>query len=335
MGNSFFSRYSVQDVFKHVVDDKGEEVVLPNVQVLGFTNPSDLVPVINNGYYFRNTELTTALSFFSENNLRSGLWLSGPAGSGKTTLVEQICARLNWPLLSVTASGRFEFDLLVGQNSLKSTAPGQPPEMRFELGPLAQAMLNGYTLLINEADLADPSELAGLNDVLEGKPLYIPFDGGMTIKPHPLFKLICTGNSAGSGDDSGAYLGVTRQNLALMDRFYVMEVDYMASAVEERLLSMQFPLIPGECRKMMCSLAHQMRLSFKRGAVDSLSIPMTTRSLIRWARTLNGYRLSPISLGDKLSRSFMLSLGNRLTQVDRIAVNELATAVFGKDWIQK
>lgn len=98
----------------------------------------------------------------------------------------------------------------------------------------------------------------------------------------------------------------------------------MASAVEEQLLSMQFPLIPGECRKMMCSLAHQMRLSFKRGAVDSLSIPMTTRSLIRWARTLNGYRLSPISLGDKLSRSFMLSLGNRLTQVDRIAVNELA-----------
>lgn len=334
MGNSFFQKYNVTDVFEHVVDDKGDEVGLPSFQVLGFSNPNDLVPVKNDGYYFRAGELSTCLNYFAENNQRNGLWLAGPAGSGKTTIIEQICARLNWPMLSVTASGRFEFDQLVGQNSLKSTSPGQPPEMKFELGPLAQAMLNGYVLLINEADLADPAELAALNDVLEGKPLYIPYDGGMTVKPHPLFKLICTGNSAGAGDDTGAYIGVARQNLALMDRFYVMEVDYMAPAVEERLLGKAYPLIPEECRKMMCQLAHQTRLSFRKGTVDSLSIPMTTRSLLRWAKTLNGFRSSPVSLGEKLTRSFMLSLGNRYSNVDRIAVNELAVAVFGSDWNQ-
>ena len=69
--------------------------------------------------------------------------------------------------------------------------------MKFELGPLAQAMLNGYVFIFNEADLADPSELTALNEVLEGKDLYIPENGGMIIKPHPMFRLVCTGNSAG------------------------------------------------------------------------------------------------------------------------------------------
>jgi cobaltochelatase CobS len=86
-------------------------------------------------------------------------------------------------------------------------------------GPLAVAMREGHLLLINEVDLADPAELAGLNDVLEGRPLVITQNGGEIIKPHPMFRVVVTGNSTGSGDASGLYQGVMMQNLAAMDRY--------------------------------------------------------------------------------------------------------------------
>ncbi|MDV5469036.1 AAA family ATPase [Klebsiella pneumoniae] len=76
-------------------------------------------------------------------------------------------------------------------------------------------MREGHLLLINEVDLADPAELAGLNDVLEGRPLVIAQNGGEIIKPHPMFRVVVTGNSTGSGDASGLYQGVMMQNLVL------------------------------------------------------------------------------------------------------------------------
>ncbi|MDO6928722.1 AAA family ATPase, partial [Acinetobacter baumannii] len=87
----------------------------------------------------------------------------------------------------------------------------------FMYGPLAVAMREGHLLLINEVDLADPAELAGLNDVLEGRPLVIAQNGGEIIKPHPMCRVVVTVNSTGSGDASGLYKGVMMQNLAAMD----------------------------------------------------------------------------------------------------------------------
>ncbi|MBO0180522.1 AAA family ATPase, partial [Vibrio parahaemolyticus] len=94
--------------------------------------------------------------------------------------------------------------------------------------PLAIAMREGHVLLINEVDLVDPAELSGLNDILEGRPLVIAQNGGEIIKPHPMFRVIVTGNSTGSGDPSGLYQGVMMQNLAAMDRYRFSVVPYMA-----------------------------------------------------------------------------------------------------------
>ena len=91
-------------------------------------------------------------------------------------------------------------------------------------GPLSVAARDGHLLILNESDLMDPSELAGLNDILEGQPLVIAENGGEVIPPHAKFRVFATGNTAGSGDRSGLYQGTLRQNLAFMDRFRVIRV---------------------------------------------------------------------------------------------------------------
>ena len=90
----------------------------------------------------------------------------------------------------------------------------------------------------------DAAELAGLNDIVEGAPLVIAANGGEVIRPHPKFRVIATGNSAGTGDTSGLYQGVLRQNLAFLDRFRVIQVDYPDDATEQGLLRTLVPKLP-------------------------------------------------------------------------------------------
>jgi cobaltochelatase CobS len=90
-------------------------------------------------------------------------------------------------------------------------------------------------------DLAEPAELAGLNDILEGAPLVIAQNGGEVIRPHPKFRFIATGNSTGTGDQTGLYQGVLQQNLAFLDRFRLLEVGYADTDTEETILARAAP----------------------------------------------------------------------------------------------
>ena len=145
----------------------------------------------------------------------------GENGSGKTTLIKQHAARPNYPTFEVTGHGRLEFADLCGHISL------QKGSMVYEYGPLPLAMLlYGGILLINEADLLSPEVAVGLNGVLDGAPLCLPENGGEVISPHEMFRITCTANTNGGGDDTGLYQGAVRQNLALLDRYMAYEVGY-------------------------------------------------------------------------------------------------------------
>lgn len=337
MNESQFQTFKLSDVINNLVDDKGKLIKVPGIPIKGFKEPQDgtqrkmLIPSLIPNYVFRGSELGLIARFFLKKS-RYGLWVSGPTGSGKSSVIEQFCARLNWPVVSCTGSGRFEFSQLVGSNRLTAGKNGEAPTMKFELGPLAQAMLNGYVFIFNEADLADPSELTALNEVLEGKDLYIPENGGMIIKPHPMFRLVCTGNSAGSGDDTGAYAGISQQNMALMDRFYFLEVGYMSEETEEQAFALAFPTIPKEWREKMVRFAVQIRSSFERGDLNSLSIPMSTRTLYKWADNYLWLLHSTGTPEEKLYVSFQQALGARYNSTDRQVVCQLARAIFGEAW---
>lgn len=270
-------RMSVRDTF-------GLSDVDARYGITGLTDIGDpYVPVAHPDYVFRSGPLKDLLEFLERPN-GDALFITGPTGSGKTSLVMETAARLHWPVQSLTMTGRTEFAELRGQFVLCSREPGQPPQTLFRYGPLAKAMKRGHILLINELDLADPAELSGLNDVLEGRPLVITENGGEIIKPHPRFRVIATGNSAGAGDSSGLYQGVQTQNLAAMDRYRMTVVDYPDAEVERMILKKAVPGLSDSVIEIMLNVAHKVRKSFiGEDGSGTLSLTLSTRTLVRWA----------------------------------------------------
>lgn len=325
-------KIKAREAFQGSVYDGKKAVELPEQQqLLGFDDPKNpFIPKSHKEYIFRKEELRTVFAYLMR-PYGDALYISGPTGSGKTSLICEVAARLNWPVQQITVNGRFEFQQLKGQFILTSRTPGETPSMRFMHGPLARAMREGHILLLNEVDLADPAELAGLNDVLEGRPLVITENGGEIIHPHPMFRVVATANSFGNGDDSGRYVGVQQMNLAAMDRYRPMYVGYAPEFVERMILDRAVPKsFPRELFDPMIQLANEVRQLHlgKDGVPGTLGITISTRSLVRWAMLADTFRGAPNLMKMALNQALLL----RAEPVDRETVNNLAVAIFGQVW---
>jgi cobaltochelatase CobS len=284
------------------------------------------VPARNDGYVFRRETLRDILSFLSDPD-GDGLYFSGHYGAGKTTLPYQVAARLNWPTQSFTAHSRMEFDDLVGTWKLVNGT------MQFLHGPLAIAMRDGHLFILNETDRADPGQLAGLHDVLEGHPLVIATNGGEVINAHENFRFIANGNSFGTGDSTGLYQGVNQLDIAFMDRFRVVEVDYPTEDVEMAILKKKVPELPEDICRNMIRVANQIRKLFVGGVetASPITITMSTRALARWAKLTVVFRTAPNPLAYALNQSLLA----KAEPEQKIAIERIAQDVFGTTWQQE
>ncbi len=301
------------------------------VMALGYADSSNpFIPKIDSDYVF-SKDVVRNLHGFLARPEGDGLFITGPTGSGKTSAVTQLAARLNWPVQQVTAHGRMELADLVGFHALVSTSPGAAPVMQFMYGPLSRAMREGHILLINEIDLADPAEMAGLNDILEGRPLVIAQNGGEIINPHPMFRIVATGNSAGSGDASGLYQGVQMQNLASLDRYRLMEVNYTSEDVELNILNKAVPTLPEQVKKGMIRVANTIRSLFIGNDIhgSQLSVTLSTRALLRWAKLTMMYRGAPNAMALALDQTLLI----RASAEEQEAIIRIAKDVFGDVWV--
>lgn len=292
--------------------------------IKGFQSPCHHTPAIDPHYLFHDAmrELVVWLMMPPE-----PLYVFGPTGSGKSSLVRQVAAKLNYPVFDITAHGRLEFADLAGHLSIDNGS------MRFQYGPLALAMKFGGLFLLNEIDLLDPATAAGLNGVLDGGSLCLPENGGELIRPHPMFRFVATANSNGATDETGLYQGTLRQNLAFMDRFWLCEVGYPEPEPEIKLLERVAPSLPEELRRGMVAYANEVRRLFVgEGALqkpgETIEVTFSTRTLIRWARlTLQFQPLSRQGV-QPLLHALDRALGYRASRTTRALLHELGQRMF-------
>ena len=300
------------------------------MKIASWADPSNPhVPKTDANYVFRKEFLRDILAFL-KNPSGDALFITGPTGSGKTSGVTEVAGRINWPTVQLTAHDQMESGDLIGQFCLCAANPGETPSMVWRDGPLTTAMKNGYILLINEWDLANPGQSSSLNDVLEGRPLVIAENGGEIIHPHDMFRVIVTGNSNGAGDTSGLYQGVQVQNLAAMDRYRMVEVSYADIDVEKSILANVVPKLPDVIRDGMIRLANEVRNLFIGGANQdaSLSITFSTRTLVRWSKLALTFRGAPNTLEYSLNQALLL----RASPEEKESVLRLAKDIFGDQW---
>lgn len=293
---------------KFTLSAKGKPVP---INVFAPHSQQDFVPQIDEGYVFDAEELKDVVLGF-ELNLPVFVW--GHKGSGKTELFEQVCARTNRPMLRVQHTVNTEESHIVGQWTVKG---GQTV---FELGPLPLAMLNGWTYLADEYDFGLPNVLSVYQPVLEGKPLVIKEADAANriIKPHPNYRFVATGNTNGSGDETGLYQGTSIQNSANFDRFGVtIHKKYMKEDDEVRIL-MKKAGVHEDDAKNLAKFAKQVREAYDGSKISDIISP---RALI------NGAKLG-ISKAS-FSKGIALAFTNKLSKVDQAVVEGLAQRIFG------
>lgn len=272
----------------------------------------DAIPEVDDSYVFRVDELKNInMAIF----LNIPLLVWGPHGAGKTTVVEQICARLNRPMLRVQHTDTTEEAHIVGQMVVRDGAT------EFDYGPLAEAMMRGWVYLADEYDFAHPAVIAVYQAVLEGKPLYIKEapPSQRLVKPHPHFRFIATGNTNGSGDNTGLYQGTKIGNAAAYSRFGItLKVEYPEKKTEVNILRSSLPL-PGEVAEKLVDFAERVRDMYSKG---ELSIPISPRELLRAASI-------GIVKGGEFRIGIDLAYANRLDEIEQQAVSDTAQRVFG------
>jgi MoxR-like ATPase len=217
-----------------------------------------------------------------ENIIKSGIfypaYISGPTGNGKSTMIEQICAKHKRPLIRVNLNMMTDEEQLIGSKTLEDG------NVEIVEGPVLLAMRNGTALLLDEIDAGSANTLLCLQPILEGKPYYFKLKNEMIV-PKEGFNIFATANTKGKGSDDGRYIGTNILNEAFLERFAVtFEQDYPSAKVEVKIiknLMESFGCADEEFADTLVKWADAIRRTFADGGVDET---ITTRRMIHIVR---------------------------------------------------
>lgn len=201
-------------------------------------------------------------------------FISGPTGNGKSTMVEQICAKHKIPLIRVNLNAQTDEEQLIGSKTLVDG------NVQIVEGPVLIAMRLGIPLLLDEIDASAPNAIMCLQGILEGKPYYFKLKNEMVV-PQPGFNLIATANTKGKGSEDGRYIGTNVLNEAFLERFAItFEQEYPSSKVEQKIvlnLMEARGCVDEKFAETLVKWADAIRRTFDDGGVDET---ITTRRMV-------------------------------------------------------
>lgn len=278
---------------------------------------------VDDKYIFRHDELLSALYALLTNER---CWLHGHTGTGKTTLIEQIAARLKWPVRIVNLDSEITRMDLIGRDTLVNE--GGTTVSKFVDGILPQCMVEPYILIFDEFDYIRPDVSYVAQRVLEGNGMTITEDGGRYVAPNPMFRIFATANTQGQGDDYGMYAGARVQSMALLDRFTAwIHVDYLPEAQRLDLLKASVPGLAADVADKIGKYVTEHIEAFKTAKVVK---PISPRGMIALGRAVANFTALLPSKDSKKAVDMALdrTILNACTQQDKVVLKGIAKRVF-------
>ncbi len=301
---------SVRDVF-------GFDTAL---RVPAFADACEHVPERDDSYHFDRDTTLAVLAGFAHNRR---VMVQGFHGTGKSTHIEQVAARLNWPLVRINLDSHISRIDLIGKDAIVLRDGRQVTE--FREGLLPWALQNPVALLFDEYDAGRPDVMFVIQRVLEVEGRLTLLDQNRVITPHPAFRLFATANTIGLGDTSGLYHGTQQINQGQMDRWnMVATLNYLPHDEEVKIVLAKAPAYAATAEKrrtvaQMVRLADLTRAGFING---DLSTVMSPRTVITWAQNAD-------MLEGDVAFAFRLSFLNKCDETERTTVAEYYQRCFG------
>jgi cobaltochelatase CobS len=285
--------------------------------VRGYKDKTDWVPQVDEGYVFDKDTTLSILAGF-EHNRR--VMVQGFHGTGKSTHIEQIAARLNWPCVRINLDSHISRIDLIGKDAIKLNDGKQITE--FQEGLLPWSIQNPVALVFDEYDAGRPDVMFVIQRILEVEGKLTLLDQNKILEPHSSFRLFATTNTVGLGDMTGLYHGTQQINQGQMDRWHILAtLNYLDPDQEFKVVMSKLNNLKGvknqDTVKNMIKLANLTRAGFSNGDISTL---MSPRTVISWGQNFKIFK--------DIVSSFKLTFLNKCDEVERSIITEYFQRCF-------
>ena len=286
-----------------------------------FSKKTNLVPQIDKDYVF-DEKTTIAILLGLIHNKK--VLLQGLHGTGKSTHIEQIAARLNWPCVRINLDSHISRIDLLGKDAI--ILKDNKQVTIFKEGILPWSIQNPVMLVFDEYDAGRPDVMFVIQRVLEASGKLTLLDQNKVINPHKFFRIFATCNTIGLGDTSGIYHGTQQINQGQLDRWNIIStLNYLNPEIEEKIIKKKVKVFSKNNKKeiqLIVKLANLTREGFKN---SDISVLMSPRTSLTWAENSEIF-------GD-IDYAFKITFLNKCEENDQLIVNEYYQRCFGREII--
>src|ERR1700754_1037135 len=291
-----------------------------DLEVPAFSEADERVPDLDPAYVFDPDTTLAICAGFSKNRR---VMVQGYHGTGKSTHIEQVAARLNWPMIRINLDAHISRIDLVGRDAIVLREGQQVTE--FREGLLPWALQHPVALVFDEYDAGRPDVMFVIQRVLEAEGKLALLDQNRVIRPNPWFRLFSTANTVGLGDTSGLYHGTQQINQGQMDRWnVVVTLNYLSHDTEVGIVLAKSPSFQtAEGRKMLAAMVRVADMTRNAFINGDLSTVMSPRTVMTWAQNAEIF-------GD-IGFAFRVTFLNKCDELERASVAEFYQRCFNAE----
>lgn len=287
-----------------------------DMKVPAFSIADERVPDLDPSYVFDPDTTLAILAGFAFNRR---VMVQGYHGTGKSTHIEQVAARLKWPCIRINLDAHISRIDLIGRDAIVLRNGMQVTE--FREGLLPWALQHPVALVFDEYDAGRPDVMFVIQRILETEGKLTLLDQNRVIRPDKHFRLFATANTVGLGDTSGLYHGTQQINQGQMDRWnLVVGLNYLPAEVETQIVTAKATGVDAGTVAQMVKVADFTRQGFMNGDISTV---MSPRTVITWAQN--------VAIFKDVGFAFRLSFLNKCDETERMLVAEYYQRVFGTD----